>query len=81
MIPFGGVDNGVELAFEIGCEVGELLTTWIFLWVSHTNQRLLEIGWKSDFEKGYQCEKDYVWGEAYFLVYIIQHAYLFHAFV
>lgn len=48
----------MELAFEIGCRVGELLTTYLGLpWVPHINWRQLARGRKNGFERDYQRGK------------------------
>ena len=48
----------MELAFEIGCRVGELLTTSLgFPWVPHINWRQLARGRKKGFERDFQRGK------------------------
>lgn len=45
-----------ELASELGCKVGELLTSYLgSLWGLLADQRRVGMGLKSGFKKGLQC--------------------------
>ena len=54
IFPVGGVENAVNLAMELGCNIGLLSSTytWDSLWEQLISLFRLGIAWRKDSRKG-----------------------------